>query len=101
MRILYNSTNMHSTGFKYYAFHRTQLLMRKRRLVLVSYVHISPQHADHHRIQNLKIEPAHNKTYKMACAVSEDSDQPGNMPSLIRVIPVCMKKSLLGTHAIL
>ena len=28
-------------------------------------------------------EPPHDKTYKMACAASEDSDQPGNRPRLI------------------
>ena len=28
-------------------------------------------------------EPAHDKTYKMACALLEDSDQPGHPPSLI------------------
>ena len=28
-------------------------------------------------------EPAHDKTNKMACAPSEDSDQPGHPPSLI------------------
>ena len=27
-----------------------------------------------------KIEPSHDKTYKMACAPSEDSDQPGHRP---------------------
>ena len=27
-------------------------------------------------------EPAHDKTYKMACVPSEDSDQPGHPPSL-------------------
>ena len=30
-------------------------------------------------------EKAHDKTYKMACEPSEDSDQPGHPPSLIRV----------------
>ena len=39
------------------------------------------------------IEPAHDKTYKMACAPSEDSDQPGRPPSLIRVFAVRMKKA--------
>ena len=29
------------------------------------------------------IEPAHDKTFKMACAPSEDSDQPGHPRSLI------------------
>ena len=28
-------------------------------------------------------EPPHDKTNKMACAPSEDSDQPGHLPSLI------------------
>ena len=32
-----------------------------------------------------KNEPAHDKTYKMACVPSEDSDQSGHPPSLIRV----------------
>ena len=31
------------------------------------------------------MEPSHDKTKKMACAPSEDSDQPGHPPSLIRV----------------
>ena len=30
-----------------------------------------------------KNEPAHDLTYKIACAPSEDSDQPGHSPSLI------------------
>ena len=33
------------------------------------------------------------KTNKMACAPSEDSDQPGHLPSLIRVFAVHMKKA--------
>ena len=33
-------------------------------------------------------EPRHDKTNKMACAPSEDSDQPGHPPSLIRVFAV-------------
>ena len=35
-----------------------------------------------------KIEPRHDKTNKMVCAPSEDSDQPGHLPSLIRVFAV-------------
>ena len=35
----------------------------------------------------------HDKTNKMACASSKDSDQPGPPPSLIRVFPVSMKKA--------
>ena len=34
------------------------------------------------------IEPLHDKTSKMACAPSEDSDQPGHPHSLIRVFTV-------------
>ena len=33
-------------------------------------------------------EPPHDKTNKMACAPSEDLDQPGHLPSLIRVFAV-------------
>ena len=33
-------------------------------------------------------EPPHDKTNKMACAPSEDSDQPGHPPSLISVFAV-------------
>ena len=35
-----------------------------------------------------RIEPHHDKTNSMACASSEDSDQPGCPPSLIRVLAV-------------
>ena len=41
----------------------------------------------------LRIEPPHDKTNKMACAPSEDLDQPGHLPSLIRVFAVRMKKA--------
>ena len=37
-------------------------------------------------------EPLHDKINKMAWAPSEDSDQPGHPPSLIRVFAVRMKK---------
>ena len=37
-------------------------------------------------------ESAHDKTNKMAGAPSEDSDQPGHTPSLIRVFAVRMKR---------
>ena len=37
-------------------------------------------------------EPSRDKTNKMACAPSEDSDQPKHSPSLIRVFTVRMKK---------
>ena len=38
-------------------------------------------------------EPTHDKTNKMACVPSKDSDQPGHLPSLIRVFAVRMKKT--------
>ena len=44
-------------------------------------------------IQNLWNEPPHDKTNKMACVPSEDSDQPGHPPSLIRIFAVHMKKA--------
>ena len=43
--------------------------------------------------QTKTYEPLHNKTNKMACATSEDSDQPGGPPSLIRVFAVRKKKA--------
>ena len=39
-------------------------------------------------------EPPHDKTNKMACAPSEDTDQPGHPPSLI--ILRCLHKESLG-----
>ena len=33
-------------------------------------------------------EPLHDKTNKMTCAPSKDSDQPGHPTSLIKVFPV-------------
>ena len=35
-----------------------------------------------------KTEPQHDKTNTIICAPSEDSDQPGHTPSLIRVFAV-------------
>ena len=36
----------------------------------------------------LIFDPAHDKTYKMACAPSVDSDQPWHLPILISVFAV-------------
>ena len=44
---------------------------------------------------NQLFEPQHDKTNKMTCAPSEDTDQPGQPHSLIRVFAVCMKKHLI------
>ena len=42
--------------------------------------------------QQYKFEPQFDKTNKITCAPSEDSDQPGHQPSMIRVFTVRMKK---------
>ena len=47
------------------------------------------------------LEPPHNKTNKIACAPSEDSDQPGHPPSLIRVFAVHMNKALLRSNPLI
>ena len=40
-------------------------------------------------VSNVKtFGPQHDKSNKMKCAPSEDSDQPGHSPSLIRVFAV-------------
>ena len=43
-------------------------------------------------------EPPRDKTNKMACAPSEDSDQPGHPPSLFRLFAVRMKKCLVLSY---
>ena len=44
-------------------------------------------------IITLSFEPRHDKTQQSECVPSEDSDQPGHPPSLIRVFAVHMKKA--------
>ena len=46
----------------------------------------------------LTIEPHRDKANKMACAPSEDSDQPGHPPSLIRVFDVRLKKARMLSY---
>ena len=43
-------------------------------------------------------EPPHHKSNRMACAPSENSDQLGHLPSLIRVFAVCMKKARILSY---
>ena len=43
-------------------------------------------------------EPPRDKTNKMACVPSEDSDQPGHPPSLIRVFAVRLKKARILSY---
>ena len=45
-----------------------------------------------------RIKPPHHTTNKMVCAPSEDSYQPGHLPSLIRVFAVRMKKAWVLTY---
>ena len=45
-------------------------------------------------------EPPYDKTNKMACAPSEDSDQPGHLPSLIRAFAFCMKKAWVLSYSL-
>ena len=40
----------------------------------------------------VRYEPPHEKTSNMSFAPSEDSDQPGHLPSLIRVFTISMEK---------
>ena len=49
-------------------------------------------HCSNFRIITVIFEPPQDKTNKMVCAPSEDSDQPRHPPSLIRVFTVHMKK---------
>ena len=42
--------------------------------------------------KRISYEPPHDKTNKMICAHSEDSDQPGHPSGLGRVLAVRMKK---------
>ena len=58
---------------------------------LFFYVHglrVPSEKQCHSPLTIVLIEPPHDKTNKMACAPSEDSDQPGHPPSLIRVFVV-------------
>ena len=76
-------------------------------IVRIHYRFLRP---NHHRLPHplslstiplsvLKFEPSHDKTNKMACATSEDSDQPRPPPSLIGVFVVRMKKAwVLSYH---
>ena len=45
-------------------------------------------------------EPPHDKTNEMIYATSEDSDQPGHPPSLIRVLAVRLKKAWVLSYSL-
>ena len=55
--------------------------------------------ANQHRTSEcIHLEPPHDKTNKMACASSEDTDKPGHPPSLIRAFAVRMKNAWVLTN---
>ena len=54
---------------------------------------LNPNKQQEHGHTSMLNEPPDDKINKMACAPSEDSDQPGHPPSLIRVFAVLMKKA--------
>ena len=65
--------------------------------------HCSKPHIYHWRLTVMFayltiIEPHRDKTNKMACAPSEDSDQPGHPPSVSRVFPVRLKKARILSY---
>ena len=70
--------------------HKTQI---KKKICL-------KDHKPHYKkMRWLKIyELPHDKTSKMACVPSEDSDQPGHPPSLIRVFAVRLKKGWILSY---
>ena len=55
------------------------------------------QDGNQYRYQDL-LEPPHDKTNKMACPPSEDSDQLEHSPSLIRVFAVRTKKAWIISY---
>ena len=55
-------------------------------------------HKTHQELRLLKNEPPYDKSNKMACAPSEDSDQPAHPPSLIRGFAFRMKKAWVFSY---
>ena len=49
-------------------------------------------------ISQNRFEPHRDKTNKMACAASDDSDQPGHPPSLKRVFAIRLKKAWILSY---
>ena len=64
----------------------------------VSKFYLSLEAGKLRRLTNAKTEPHRDETNKMACAPSEDSDQPGHPPSLIWVFAVRMKKAWILSY---
>ena len=74
--------------------HRKRLLNRHLLFYYVSVQWFLFHHSDRifYYLFVSPIEPPHDKTNKVACAPSEDSDQTGRPPSLIRIFAVRLKK---------
>ena len=60
---------------------------------VVDYLEGKQVQAFSQKAQMLAYEPSHDKSNKLACAPSKDSDQPGHPPSLIRVFAVHSMRS--------
>ena len=65
----------------------------KCRVVTLKRLPVVQHSADYLILDYSKYEPPRDRTNKMPCAPSEDSDQPGNPPCLIRVFAVRSVKS--------
>ena len=80
------------TSCQYHELHRLADVKFYRRRTGFQRLHVLISDYAWTEIQFMQLvssfEPPHNKTNKVACAPSEDSDQPGHPPSLIRVFPV-------------
>ena len=67
--------------------------MRQETISDLSSVHTQPLKrvrdvAPFVKLLQVPFEPCHEKTNKLTCAPSKDSDQPGHPPSLIRIFAV-------------
>ena len=67
-------------------FQITKLSQRAKFIKIMSHVRF-------YHLNGLTHEPPQDKTNKMACVPSEDSDQSGHPPSLISVFAVRMMKA--------
>ena len=65
---------------------------------IFAFLHWHIQYIKNEKLMNIVYifasEPQHDKTNKMACAHSEDSDQPGHLPSLMSLR--CLHEESLG-----
>ena len=69
-------------------------LLNSKAVSVLETPYVSPVFLSFHLPAAEGFEPPRDKTNKMACAFSEDLDQPGHPPSLIRVC--CLHEESLG-----